>query len=331
MKKIYLLGAVLALGLSAKAQTTVINEDFENRALGSLNATPWDNWEEGGADEALDIIVTDRRAASGSTKSGYVGPQNENNGQDVLLKMPTVYTQGKITAEWKMFVPSDSVAYYNLQEAATPGDAYAFECYINTYAAEDTVIGGTSLQHKMVWLYNADGSTYIYAYAPMTNDQWFTVKQVMDLDNGKLSLYVDGVEAVYYQPVQGNDWPGANKTVASFDFFSFADENNTSLINTYYLDDVKVTTEGGTAINNVQKNSKVIAAYPNPCKEYINLSAENQTIDNVEVYNVFGQKVMSANTKASVAKLNTQSLASGVYTAKVTTKDGTFTKKFVVK
>jgi len=323
------MAVAIGMGLMANAQTNVFSDDFEGHNVGTLFGGNWSNWSLTN-DADLNMAVTDFRASSG-TKSGFIGPQNENNGQDALLKFPGVYSSGKVTTEWKVFVPTDSVAYYNLQETATPGESYAFECYINTYGAEDTLSNGTSLQHNFVWLFTPDTTTYLFAYAPVTTNQWVTLKQVMDFDAGKLSLFVDGTEVTYFQPQTGNSWPGTKKSAGAIDFFSYSNDNAPDLVNSYYIDDVSITTEGVSGINDVEKNSKLISAYPNPCKEYINLSANDQTITNVDVFNVFGQKVMTANTKSSIAKLNTQSLASGIYTAKVTTKDGTFTKKFTVK
>ncbi|KAA5537244.1 T9SS type A sorting domain-containing protein [Taibaiella lutea] len=330
MKKIYLLGLALTMISMANAQTTVIDDGFESYNIGSLYGGNWSNWQLAD-DETLNMMVSDVRASPGGTKSGYVGPHNDGNGQDALLKMPSVYTHGKITAEWKMFVPADSVAYYNLQEQATPGGSFGFQCYINTYAATDTLPGGESLAHKLVWTFAVDTVGYLYAYAPLVTDQWFTLKQVMDLDNLTLSLYVDGTEVVYFQPQVGNDWPGAKKSVAAFDFFSYQDEDNPDLVNTYYIDDIKVTTENVSGINNVEKNSSIVSLYPNPGKDYISFSVKDEVINNIDVFNVFGQKVLNANAKTSLSKLDIRSLASGIYTAKVTTKNGIFTKKFVVK
>lgn len=335
MKKNYLLGVLLGMGLAVNAQTTVINDDFESYSLGPLNNTSWDNWDQQGPNNSLDIIVSDKRASSG-TKSGYIGVHNDNNGQDALLKMPQVYTTGIVTSEWKMYVPADSVAYFNMQESDVAGDSYGFECMINGYSANDTLMGGVSLANKMVWTFTDAEGRYVFGYTPLQTGQWVTVKQVIDLTNSKLNVFVNGNEITYYyyksDTDPGNTYPGTQKSVAAFDFYSLADtSNNNSYLSSYYIDDVKVTTENSTGINTVEKNSKLISAYPNPCTDYINFSAKDQTISNVEVFNIFGQKVMSTNVKTASAKLNTQSLAPGIYTAKVTTKDGAFTKKFVVK
>lgn len=344
MRKIYLLGLALTMiSVTSKAQTTVIDDNFESYPLGGLNSGHWKNWYLTDADESLDILVTDRRASSGN-KSGYIGVSNEIKGQDAILVMPQVYTAGKVTTEWKMYVPADSVAYFNMQETATPGEFFGFECTINGYGANDTLTGGTSLANKMVWTFtasiNGENSRVVFGYAPLQTDQWFTVRQVIDLSNSKLSVFVNNTEITYYyyksDTEPGNIYPGlddgAQKSVGSFDFYSLADtSNNNSYYSSYYIDDVKVTTENVNGINNVEKNSNLVSLYPNPSNDYITLSMKDEKITGVEVFNVAGQKVLNAQPNAPQAKLNIQNLASGIYTARVSTKAGTFTKEFVVK
>lgn len=57
-------------------------------------------------------------------------------------------------------------------------------------------------------------------------------------------------------------------------------------------------------------------AYPNPVKDILNLSYD-QEISNVEVYNVLGQKVLGQAINASQSQLNVSSLTAGTYLVKV--------------
>jgi hypothetical protein len=344
MKKIYLLGLALSMFSMANAQTTVIDDGFESYNLGGVNAGHWANWYLSDPDESLDMAVTDRRAATGN-KSGYIGVANDNKGQDAILVMPNVYTSGKVTTEWKMYVPADSVAYYNMQEGATPGDFFGFECTINGYGADaDTLTGGISLANKFVWTFTTDidgqASRVVFGYAPLQTDQWNTVKQVIDLSNGKLNVFVNDAEITYYyyktDTDPGNTYPDLNgaaqKSVASFDFYSLPDtSNNNGFKSSYYIDDVKVITEEVNGISNVEKNSNLVSLYPNPSKGYINLSIGDAVINNVEIFNVTGQKVLSATPNASSTRLNIEGFASGIYTTRITSKDKVYTKEFVVK
>ncbi len=60
--------------------------------------------------------------------------------------------------------------------------------------------------------------------------------------------------------------------------------------------------------------------YPNPAKNTINLTALN-TIDNVEVFNMVGQKVISQNLNTTTGQLDISRLSTGMYVMKVTSND----------
>jgi hypothetical protein len=335
MKKIYLLGLAMSLFTMAKAQTTVITDDFESRPTGSLFTGFWSNWSQ--SDNAdLNLMVVNNRAFSGS-KSGFVGPQNASNGQDVLLVMPELYNKGTVTTQWKMYVPADSVGYFNVQALANPGDAYAFDCFVNTFTTTDTLADGTNLASKIVWTFSDGTSSYYYAYAPITTNSWFTLKQVMNFDSGITHFYVNDVPVTYYyygtEAQGGNVWPTADTSMASIDFFSYADDNNPDLYNSYYIDDVTVTTQGIiSGIKDVNKNSALVSLFPNPSKDYMNLSIKGGDVMlHVEVYNILGQRVLELDPKAASVKLNLEGFAPGTYTTKVATKNGSFSKEFTVK
>jgi hypothetical protein len=56
---------------------------------------------------------------------------------------------------------------------------------------------------------------------------------------------------------------------------------------------------------------------PNPSKNFIKVSAANN-IENVEIYNLIGQKVLSKNLSANNENINISDLAKGVYVMNVT-------------
>lgn len=69
-------------------------------------------------------------------------------------------------------------------------------------------------------------------------------------------------------------------------------------------------------------------AYPNPVKDILNLSYK-QTISNVSVYNLLGQKIIDKVVDANTATVNMASLSSGTYIVKVTANNYTKTLKVV--
>ena len=80
---------------------------------------------------------------------------------------------------------------------------------------------------------------------------------------------------------------------------------------------------------------KVFTVYPNPAQNEINVSSINvtQKIENLAVYNMQGQLLISINTKANNQQtINIEDLANGNYLLIITTnKQQMAGKKFVVE
>lgn len=72
-----------------------------------------------------------------------------------------------------------------------------------------------------------------------------------------------------------------------------------------------------------EKVVDVISVYPNPVKDQLFVMAEN--LQMVEVYNVFGQQVMTSMESV----LNLRELAEGIYFVRVVCEGGMFTKRIV--
>ncbi|MFT4061024.1 MAG: T9SS type A sorting domain-containing protein [Edaphocola sp.] len=325
MKKTLLFALSLLMGgATVEAQvSTIVDDDFESYNTGTYFGGYWNNWTLS-ADANYNIQITTDQAASG-TKSGYVGEQNSAGGQDVLLKMPETYVDGKVTAEWKMYVPSGYFAYYNLQEEDSPGVSWAYDVYVNYF---DSLSDGTPLSQKIVWTYYSatDSTRYLIAYGDVPLDTWFTIKEEMDLDSKTVSFYINDTLAT---DGEGLTWPGTLGSFGGYDFYS-ADATDTKS-NTYYIDDVSITHEGGTSgIAKLPEQNNNLKVYPNPARDQVTLSATDKITD-VEVYNLLGQRVLKTAPNANTVQLDIKTLVSGTYSATITTKEYTATKKFVVE
>ena len=68
--------------------------------------------------------------------------------------------------------------------------------------------------------------------------------------------------------------------------------------------------------------------YPNPAIDILNISAQS-TINNIEIYNVLGQKVIRMSLEDTSAEINVSNLNSGIYLIKYEINNRTSTKKFV--
>lgn len=335
MKKIYLLVAGALLVFSTANAQTIFEDDMESHPLGEYYSAYWNTWS-GTNTSGETLVITDEQAASG-TKSGKIGP----TGQDVVLKLLSKKTTGIYTAEWKMYIPTGKYAYYNFQANTAPGgmtEEWVSDVYANTFDSTFVLADSvTTLADKLVWTCRlidssvtpVDTVTRIFAYADFPYDTWFTVKQVMDLDNGTFSVLVDDVEGTYYY-YGDNSWPGLiSPSFGSIDFYSLEDTSAAGSENTYYIDDVTIL-DNATGIKDLSNKNNTISLYPNPSNGMITISAK-QTMETVEIFNLLGQRVMTLSPNAETVKINTTSLTAGVYTAKVISKDVITSQEFVVK
>ena len=69
--------------------------------------------------------------------------------------------------------------------------------------------------------------------------------------------------------------------------------------------------------------------FPNPANNVLNINA-NSNISRVEVFNMMGQMVGSYTANDVNTQINTTNFSNGVYTVRISTENGTTTKKFTV-
>ena len=94
-----------------------------------------------------------------------------------------------------------------------------------------------------------------------------------------------------------------------------------------YVDNVYFYTDGTASVDdNAAFESKV---FPNPSSTEWTINTPNNTIRSVQVFNVLGRQVASQTFDSNEASISVQSLASGIYLARVTTDAGTKTLKLI--
>ena len=185
-------------------------------------------------------------------------------------------------------------------------------------------------------IYDADGapvadfwmsfySDYFLIYDPIEDnwmesnsdawdtDTWYNIKIEVDKSAGTLKYFVNNQE-VYSTQVAASDV--AYLEVAT-DNYGTGDQ--------YYVDNIYVDNFLGT--KNVVKNG-AIKLYPNPVVDYATLDVDAK-ISSVEVFDAAGRSVKTIATDAK--KVDLSQLAKGVYTLKVETSKGVYSKKFIKK
>ncbi|MBK8563271.1 MAG: hypothetical protein IPN76_07970 [Saprospiraceae bacterium] len=190
-----------------------IDEDFDNYTLGGISdqSDVWDTWTQPtNANENANVSADFALSGTQSLKIAAAG-----GADDQLLNLGN-RTSGHFILKWKMYVPTGSAAYYNMQKNEdTPGvgDAFANEVVFN--------IDGTGT-------YTVGGAPVAFEYP---HDEWFTVVHDMDMDNQINRVWYDGVLVVEHPTT----WQAAEQTgisqLGGIDYFG-----NTGVL--YYVDDV---------------------------------------------------------------------------------------------
>jgi Secretion system C-terminal sorting domain len=90
----------------------------------------------------------------------------------------------------------------------------------------------------------------------------------------------------------------------------------------YYVDDVTVTSGYPTAINEVSQHKAIITPTNFSNNIQIDFSNSNYKIAQIELYNIFGQKIISQSVSQSNAIINTSNINPGFYIATLLNEHG---------
>ncbi|MBG7613311.1 T9SS type A sorting domain-containing protein [Polaribacter sp. BAL334] len=121
---------------------------------------------------------------------------------------------------------------------------------------------------------------------------------------------------------QSKDFPlnaGARESIKQFLI------TDAAKVGVYYLDNVYMYVAGTAG---VEDNLFNVSIYPNPASNRLNISAAN-TIQNAEIYNVLGKKVMNVTINKTSESIDISNLASGVYMIKYNIENNVGTAKFI--
>ena len=299
MKQFLLPCALLIFG-SAFGQTPLLEEDFESYAVGdyiAASSSIWSTWTAGGEGTAEDGQISDEQANSG-TQSLKIFGSVTGGPMDVYLPigLETAYE-----VSYNIYVPSGSSAYMNVQEALTPGVAWAFDF---VFAGNGQITFGID--------------QVVLAYGSYNQDEWTSVSLRMDPVNDRAEILIGGeyIANVAFDGIIG----GVN-------FFGFGDGVSAGL---YYIDDV-VVVETDDVINGVSEVSDLDVAFgPNPANDYINISS-NVVDGIVRIMALNGQIVKEVYTSNLVSGQRIDlNLDNGIYLVELTSNGSHTMRKLVV-
>jgi hypothetical protein len=181
-------------------------------------------------------------------------------------------------------------------------------------------------------VYNFAWNTNISASNSSLLNQWHHIVTTYDA-TGYAKMYIDG--ALVSNESRPNWNTASNSSFYLGDRFG---SNNGNFIG--YLDDLKIynyalsQTEVTSLFNNntlsspnFNQNNLEVSLYPNPANDVLNIETALE-IQSVEIYNIQGQKVRTANQK----QINISDLAAGIYMVRIQdTENNTATKKIVIQ
>jgi hypothetical protein len=303
MKKIYLSITTLLLVFSVNAQ--IIEDDFEEYNLGPMeeqNPDVWRTWSDGFLEEES-IIVSASQQFSGS-KSGFIGAGP--GPQDAVLDLGNLDV-GQYTLEFQMYIPAGKGGYFNVQGELPGGTMTGVFNSGNIEFNPDGIDPGLGADDRL-----EGGFTFDYP-----EGQWFKVSIFFDLDGGPVPTYqlsIDGVVANETPAVFQDD-----AVLGGIDFFA-SDANNE-----YWIDDV-LFVEG--TLSSVSFDSLELKAYPNPVVNVLNIKSAN-TIDNVSVYNLLGQTILTVSPDSLETQLDFSDLSKGSYLVEITVGNKKAVKKII--
>ncbi|MCC6459827.1 MAG: hypothetical protein IT260_05135, partial [Saprospiraceae bacterium] len=178
--------------------SALLCDDFESyqttQALGP-QAEHWTTWSgtEGGPEDGL---LSTEQASTPIQALKIVSTDSTGGPQDVVLDLGT-RVWGHYELRWKMYIPSGKKGYYNIQNKVP-------------------ILNGDWALHAFFGAANAGQLKLSYTGPVLRefsypNDQWFEIRQLFDLDNNLLTVFIDDkfvLKRVYTKKLGGIDFYG---------------------------------------------------------------------------------------------------------------------------
>lgn len=112
----------------------------------------------------------------------------------------------------------------------------------------------------------------------------------------------------------------ANTNISDMDFDSSG--------NLYLMDreNGEILKVDNSTLSTTELSKDLYSIYPNPVKDIMNINlTNNNTLKNVTISNIFGQRILSSNLK----NINMSELSAGIYILKIETEKGIVSEKII--
>ena len=243
-------------------------------------------------------------------------------------------------------------------EAPEGGNAISYNVYVNSELVENT----TALEYTIP----AEENFYAVAIQAVYPNDMTSVSLVKVLDlQPATTLTLSTTSIAFENPDDTHILTITNNTAGAVTIEEIAEEN-TEYLNVEFNETLPYVLEQGSSMNvtispltsdralvttkvnivssvgiqsvnvtvddswlNIDENTANFEIYPNPTNDKFVVKGDN--INEVEVYNLCGQKVLSVKTDSQNVNVNMSDFATGVYMVKITDNNGSSTVKKVVK
>jgi len=133
------------------------------------------------------------------------------------------------------------------------------------------------------------------------------------------------------------DWFGANNTTLDLSFYNYttnsgyANSKITNLIKSQNAVPPSCYTYKALGFDDFEMKNEVLV-YPNPSSEIISVHSQNN-INSITVYSMDGRSIITYTNPLTTNEfiVNVHNISVGLYTLKVNTDNGTFTKKIIIR
>ena len=231
-----------------------------------------------------------------------------DNGLESVSIVSDPETGGTHSEVLKIVTSSTAVQWQNAQ-------VFLQDDYIHLISSNKVVtaeVYSTSAFHMLAKVVDAVGGTL--ADESATDDyhsgsgwETLTFDFANPKDNTPVAAYIYG-RILFFPMWNGNGW-------------------NNSAVSTTYVDNITALSSATASLeNNNLFDTKV---YPNPTSDTWIISTPNNIITSVEVFNLLGKRVVLQDNNSTDLTISAQGLTSGIYIARITTKQGTKSVKLI--
>jgi hypothetical protein len=343
MKKL-LLFFISALAFNAQAQDQFFNSDCESYTLGNIST----DLTGATAGQGGWYTYTPTTAVPVGTLSDYQIVNNTVSNSKVLQVSGSSgaagsrYLSQDISTAWTGRTSGNDIVqleydFFTGSGVTTSKNTFRTYIYNNDGSAIIAVAGfhfdPATLKLSGWAYYDNAGTAGYYIFNLITGgltlsaNTWYRVGVAYDYNTGDVTwkdangLFYTGVTAA-----------SSGIDISECDFAVSAGTSNT-VANQFQVDNVNISAVAVEALLGTNTNSfstKDFSVFPNPAKDFVNVSSTSSSINSIEISDLNGRVVKTLNAiDAANAQVNIADLSTGVYMMKIASDKGTTTKKVI--